>query len=30
MKKIIKRLWEVLNNYEDDITFMQRTLKEIK
>lgn len=30
MKKIIKRLLEILNNYEDDITFIQRTLKEIK
>ena len=30
MKKFIKQLLEILNNYEDDITFIQRTLKEIK
>jgi hypothetical protein len=30
MKKIINRLLEILNDYEDDITFIQRTLKEIK
>ena len=30
MKKFIKQLLEILNNYEDDITFIQRTLKETK
>ena len=30
MKKFIKQLLEILNNHEDDITFIQRTLKEIK
>jgi hypothetical protein len=30
MKKLINYILEILNNYEDDVTFTQRTLKEIK
>ena len=28
IKKFIKHLYDILSNYEDDVTFIQRTLKE--
>lgn len=30
MKKFIRHLIDILNKYEDDYTFIQRTLKENK